>query len=159
MSLYLSALQDERFLVEFYVARPNDVWYIATNQCFWLQYHGHTPPTFGTMDAHLITPSYTSKARALRNHLVLVPLCCWVSLTHGDTHIHGPFKFAMVHSCKTHNCISQNAWDVLVAKFSMFVNKVPKFDLPTYSVHVNHGVHSIFHVMTAASHCNDLPPP
>jgi hypothetical protein len=64
MSLYPSALQDGSFLVEFYVAHPNDVWYNATNQCFWLQYHKHTALTFGTIDAHLITLSVTLEERA-----------------------------------------------------------------------------------------------
>ncbi len=38
MLLYPSALQDGRFLVEFYVAHPSDVRFNAINQCFWLQY-------------------------------------------------------------------------------------------------------------------------
>jgi hypothetical protein len=36
--LHPSALQDGRFLVEFYVSHPADGHYNATNQRFWLQY-------------------------------------------------------------------------------------------------------------------------
>jgi hypothetical protein len=157
MSLYPSALQDRCFLVEFYVAQPNDVWYNATNQCFWLQYRKYTTATFGTINAHLITPSNTLEEHALHHNLV--PIRCWVNLTHGDTFIHGPFEFAMVRACKTRDCIGQDDWNALVAKISMFVNKIPKFDLPTYSIHVDRGVHSVFHSMAAAPNCdNPLPP-
>jgi hypothetical protein len=121
---------------------PNDIWYNATNQRFWLQYREHTALTFGTMDARLIIPSDTYEERTLHNHLV--PVHCWVNLTHGDTYIHVPFKFAMVNGPKTHDCISQDAWDALIAKSSMYVNKVPKINLLMYSVHVDGGIHSIF---------------
>jgi hypothetical protein len=58
--MYPAALQDGWFMVEFYVAHPNDMQFNATNQRFWLQYHNHTTPTFGPIDAHLSTPSDTS---------------------------------------------------------------------------------------------------
>jgi hypothetical protein len=61
VALYPSYLQDNRFLVDFYLAHLSDVHYNAINQQFWLQYHGQTPAVFGTMDAHLITPSDTSE--------------------------------------------------------------------------------------------------
>ncbi len=61
----------------------------------------------------------------------------------------------MVRVCKTRDCIGKDDWNVLVAKSSIFVNKVPKFKLPTYSIHVDCGVHSVFHGMAAASHCDD----
>jgi hypothetical protein len=147
MSLYPSALQDVCFLVKFYVAHLNDVWYNATNQHFWLQYRKHTAPTFGTVYAHLITPSNTLEERALHHNLV--PIRCWVNLTHGNTYIHGPIEFATVRSRETRDHIAQDDWNALVAKSSMFVNKVPKFDLPTYSIHMDHSIHSIFHGMAA----------
>ncbi len=77
MSLYRSALQDGRFLVKFYVAHPNNVQFNAINQRFWLQYCDHAAPTFGSIDAHLITPSDTSEDRASRQNLV--PVRCWVN--------------------------------------------------------------------------------
>ncbi len=157
MLLYPSALQDGRFLVEFYVAHPNDVRFNAINQRFWLQYRNHAAPTFGSIDAHLITPSDTSEDRASCQNLV--PVRCWVNLTHDDTYIHGPFDFATVRGRKTRDRICLDDWNVLLAKSSMFVNKVPKLDLPSYSVHVDHGIHSTFPGMTAASHCDELVPP
>ncbi len=102
--MYPAALQGGQFMVEFYVAHPNDVQCNATNQWFWLQYCNHTAPTFGPIDAHLLTPSDTSKSQALCHHLV--PVCCWVNLTHGDTFIHGPFVFATVRRGKTRNRIN-----------------------------------------------------
>ena len=97
--LYPPCLQDGRFLVEFYMAHPTDACYNAINQRYWLQYRNHNSPTFGTMDAHLITPSDTSAERASCHHLVTVR--SWVNLTHGDTYIHGPFDFAVVRGRKT----------------------------------------------------------
>jgi hypothetical protein len=81
-----------------------------------------------------------------------------VNLTHGNTYIHGPFEFATVPGRKTRDRVDINDWNVLLAKSSMFVNKVPKLNLPSYSIHVDHGVHSIYAGMAAASHCDDLAP-
>ncbi len=125
-SLYPSALQDGCFLVEFYVAHPNDVRFNAINQRFWLKYRDHAAPTFGSINAHLITPSDTSEDRASRQNLV--PVRCWVNLTHNDTYIHGPFDFASVRGQKTRDRICLDDWNVILAKSSMFVNKVPKLD-------------------------------
>jgi hypothetical protein len=72
MLIYPSALQDGRYLVEFYVAHPNDVRFNAINQRFWLQYCNHAAPTFGSINAHLITPLDTSKDRASHQNLVPV---------------------------------------------------------------------------------------
>ena len=33
----------------------------------------------------------------------------------------------------------------------MFTNRIPRFDLPTYSMHVDRDVHTIFHGMITAS--------
>jgi hypothetical protein len=156
ISLYPFALQDGRFLVKFYVAHPNDVRLNATNEQFWLQYCNHTAPTFGTMDTHLITPSDTSEKRALYQHLV--PVRCWVNLTHSDIFIHGPFNFATIRGCKTRDRFDQDAWNGLSSKSSMFVKKVPHFDLPTYSIHLDRSVHSIFTGMATVSHHEPLPP-
>jgi hypothetical protein len=71
VALYPSCLQDGQFLVGFYMAHPSEVCYNAINQQFWLKYRNQTPAVFGTMDAHLITPSNKSKDRA-KGHL-LVP--------------------------------------------------------------------------------------
>ncbi len=120
ISLYPSCLQDGRFLVDFYTAHPSDVRFNAINQCFWLQYSDRNAPTFETMDAHLITPSDTSADCAARHHLV--PVRCWVNLTHGDTYLHGPFDFAVVRGRKTRDRIGQDCWDVLATKTLMFTN-------------------------------------
>jgi hypothetical protein len=140
--LYPLCLQDGRFLVKFYMAHPADARYNAINQQFWLQHRNCNAPMFGTMDAHLITQSNTLADHAAYNHLVTVR--CWVNLTHGNTYIHGPFDFAFVRGHKTCDCIGQDSWDVLASKTLMFTNRIPRFDLPTYSIRVNRGVHTIF---------------
>jgi hypothetical protein len=146
--LYPSALQDGGFLVEFYLMHPSDVWYNATNQQYWLQYSDCNGILNSHLDAHLITPSDTSEDRAARHNLH--PVCCWVNLTHGDTYIHGLFEFATIRGRKTHNRVDQQYWDVLAVKCSMFTNKLPCFDIPTYSIHVDRGVHTVFPWMLAA---------
>jgi hypothetical protein len=60
---------------------------------------------------------------------------------HSDTYIQGPFDFATVNGRKTRDRISQSDWDVLAMHSSMFHNPIPWFDLPSYSIHVNCGVH------------------
>jgi hypothetical protein len=138
VSLYPSCLHNGCFLVKFYMAHSAGACYNAINQLFWLQYCDCNAPTFGTMDAHLITPSDTSADCAAHHHLVTVII--WVNLTHGDTYLHGPFDFAVVHGRRTCYCIGQDSWDALATKTSMFTNRIPHFDLPIYSIYVDHGV-------------------
>jgi hypothetical protein len=64
----------------------------------------------------------------------------------------------MDHGRKAQDCIDQDAWNALSSKFSMFVDKVPHFDLLMYSIHLDHGVHSIFTGMATVSHHKPLPP-
>ena len=123
--------------------------YNATNQRYWLQYSERDGIISGHLNAHLITPSDTSEDRALRLHLR--PVRCWVNLTHGDTYVHGPFEFAYVRGRKTRDRIDQPTWDALAAKSSMFSNPVPRCDLPTYSIHVDRGIHTVIPRMRAAA--------
>jgi hypothetical protein len=95
-----------------------------------------------------------SEERAARHHLL--PICCWVNLTHVNTFIHGPFDFATVNGRKTWDRVGQEAWDTLTAKTLMFCNLILCFDLPLYSIHVDRGVHTT-HWMIAAG--RDLQPP
>jgi hypothetical protein len=154
--LYPSALQDGLFLVEFYIPHPQDVRHNAINQQFWLQYCEANSTSNGHLDAHLITPSDTSEDRALRLHLH--PVRCWTNLTHGDTYIHGLFNFATVQGRKTCNYIDQDCWDALATKSYMFSNKLPSFVIPTYFIHLDRGIHSIFPGMEAAAVDNSQPP-
>jgi hypothetical protein len=158
MSLYPSCLQDGRFLVEFYISHPADLQYNAVNTCFWLQYHLvaelKSPPS--TTDIHLIRPSDSSEDYAIRHKLL--PFCKWVNLTHQDTFIHGPFEFAMVNHQKTCDRISQHDWDILKAHCKMFHNPLPRFDVPSYSIHVNRGAHVTFHSDTNACQLMILAP-
>ncbi len=115
------------------------------NQCYWLQYHGldkvATPsPSTGV---HLIRPSDTSDSYA--NHHKLVPFRKWLNISHLDTFIHEPFDFALIRGRKSRDRISQEDWDILGRHAFMFHNPLPKFDVPTYSIHVNCGAHVMYH--------------
>ena len=50
------------------------------------------------------------------------------------------------------------SWDVLATTFHMLSTWIPRFNLPTHSIPVDHGVHTIFSGMIAAAH-DDLQPP
>jgi len=145
MSLYPSCTQDGRYLFEFYICHPSDWHCNAINQRYWLQYHGlddvATPGP--STDAHLIRPSDTSDSYA--NCHKLVPFRKWLNISHLDTFIHGPFDFASIRGRKSCDRISQDDWDILGRHTSMFNNPLPKFDVPTYSIHVDRGAHVTYH--------------
>jgi hypothetical protein len=106
-----SCLQDGCFLVEFYTLHHEDVWFNATNQRYWLQYHSIgaiTTPTSSTT-SHLTWPSNMSEALATKQKLV--PFCSWLNLTHSDTFLHVTFDFATVNGHNTHDCIVENDWE------------------------------------------------
>jgi hypothetical protein len=139
-----SCLQDSHFLVEFYTLHYSDVRYNATHQRYWLQYHTFSDITTLTSSTltHLIHPSDMSDAYAAQ--CKLVPFHRWLNLTHSDTYIHGPFDFVAVNGRKTRDRISQSDWDVLATHSSMFHIPIPQFNLSSYSIHVDRGVHSAY---------------
>jgi hypothetical protein len=92
------------------------------------------------MNAHLITPSNTSKDRAKRH--LLVQNHGWANLTHSDTYIHGPFEFAIAQGRKTHDKIGQKDWDALARSNN----------IPTYSIHVDRDIHMIIPNAIIISH-------
>jgi hypothetical protein len=67
--------------------------------------------------------------------------------------IHGPFEFATVHGRKTRDRVSQDDWDILQRHSSMFQNPLPRFDVPTYSIHIDRGAHVSYH---DENHCDNL---
>ena len=162
VDLHPSCLQDGKFLVEFYIAHTSDVRYNGINQRYWLQYHpteGIIAPSSST-DTHLIRPSDTSELYAKRHKLT--PFRLWVNLTHESTYIHGPFDFARVRNIKSRDRIDAADWKILHSHRSMYQNEPPKLDLPTYSIHVDRGVHVSLHNEThvaqlrAAAHISQV---
>jgi hypothetical protein len=153
MSLYPSCMLDSRFLFEFDICHPSDWRCNAVNQRYLIQYHGQNDimcPNLSS-ETHLIRPSDTLVDYALCHKLL--PFKKWLNITHSDTFIHSPFEFATVRRQKTCDRISQDDWNVLLWHVSMFQNSIPSFDVPTYSIHVDHGAHVSYHDQT---HCNIL---
>jgi hypothetical protein len=150
MSLYSSCLVDGRYLVDFYLPHPSDFRFNAINKRFWLQYHSHDDILGPTTSAytHYIRPSNTSEAYA--NRQKLLPYCKYVNLTHSDTYIHGPFDFATINLQKSRDRIPQGAWDILKSNTPMFHNPIPRFDVPTNSIHVDRDAHTSSHCATHA---------
>jgi hypothetical protein len=80
--------------------------------------------------------------------------------------IHGPFDFASINGRKTQDCISQSDWDILNTHCNMFHTPLPRFDVPSYFIHIDHGVHVSFHAAAIANQplilgtlCVDTPVP
>jgi hypothetical protein len=153
MSLYPSCTLDGRFLFGFYICHPSNWHYNALNQGYWLQYHGREDlacPDLST-DTHLVRLSDTSDDYTARHKLR--PFRKWLNITHLDTFIHGPFEFATVHGQKTRDSVSQDDWDILQCHTSMFQNSLPRFDVPTYSIHMDRSAHVSYH---DEAHCDNL---
>ena len=144
MAMRPTCLTDGRYLVDFYIRHTSDVRFNATNQRYWLQYHKEhdiVTPSLSS-DTHLIRPSDTSARLASRHNLI--PFRQWITLTHESTFIHGPFEFAKINGRKSRDRVAQVDWNVLHAHKDIFLNEPPSLDLPSYSVHVDRGVHVAF---------------
>ncbi len=145
VSLYSSFLMDGRYLVDFYLPHPSDFHYNAINKQFWIQYHSHEDIVGPTSSAytHYIPPSETSETYNHQHHLLTYHK--FLNLTQSDTFILGPFNFATIHGCKSCDRIPQSTWDVLKSQSDVFHNPLPCFDVPTYSIHVDQGMHTSCH--------------
>jgi hypothetical protein len=143
-SLYPSCLKDGKYIVDFYTSHPSDSWLNAINQRFWLCYHSQEDlmGLYLSCNTHLIRPSNTSEASALRHKLL--PFRQYANLTHSDTYIHGPFDFATIHGCKSCDRVSNANWTTLQSHMGMFHNSIPLVKVATYSVHIDACSHIIF---------------
>jgi hypothetical protein len=50
-----------------------------------------------------------------------------------------------VHNCKTRDWVRKKDWQVLASFSHQFQNPLPSFDVPTYLVHLDNGVHVVFY--------------
>jgi hypothetical protein len=144
ISLHPACLQDGKFLVEFFIPHNDDVRYDAINKRYWLQYHtidDVESPT-SSSHTHLLRPSDTSEQYAKRKGLF--PFRQWVNLTHESVFVHGPFEFATINGRRSQDRISIDDWTILSQNSSLYSNPPPKLSLPTYTIHINRGIHSIF---------------
>jgi hypothetical protein len=145
MALYPLCMLEGRFLFEFYIWHPADWHYNAVNQQYWLQLHNPDNITscHSSSNNHLVCPSETSESYSSRHKLLF--FIKWLSTSHLDTYIHGPFEFPTICSQKTLDHISQGDWNALSKHQSMFSNPLPWFDVPTYSIHIDRRAHVTFH--------------
>jgi hypothetical protein len=93
-------------------------------------------------DTHLIKPSNTSEAYALRHKLF--PFQQYVNLTHLDTYIHGPFDFATIHGRKSCDRVDSADWTILRSHTEMFHNSIPLVEVATYTVHIDACAYTTF---------------
>ena len=143
MQAHPQALQDGRFLVEFYTCHPKDKRFNAINQRYWLEYHPVLEVAYPGRDkcTHMIRPAPESveyaKAQGLK------PFSQWVRLTNADTYICGPFEFATINGRRTRDRVSGEHWKLLREFGHLFTNETPCLDLPDYSIHCGQ-YHSTF---------------
>ena len=80
-----AALQDGRFLAQFYTCHPADKRYNAINQRYWLEYHPkfEVANPYCNKHTHMIRPSSQSEAYAKAEGLA--PFSLWVRLANADT--------------------------------------------------------------------------
>ena len=95
------------------------------------------------MESHLLQPSNSSESYVCHHNLL--PYCSYIYLTHAKTYIYGPFNFATINRHKSRNRVCRAHWDTLKMPCNMFNNPIPQFDIPSYSVHVDHGAHTVYH--------------
>ncbi len=145
MSLYPLCTLDGWFLFKFYICHQADWRYNAINQRYWLQLHStrDLASLCSTTDTHLVHPTDTSDSYIACHKLM--PFRKWLNICHLDTYIHRPFNFASVRGRKTRDRVAQSDWDIRHQNSLMFNNPAPRFDVPTYLVHCNHGAHMTFH--------------
>ena len=137
------ALQDGRFLVDFYACHHKDKRFNAINQRYWLEYHPVLEVAYPGRDkcTHMIRPTSESE-----NYAKAQGLRCfsqWVRLTNADTYICGPFEFATINGRKTRDRVAEGHWRVLKKFGHLFTNETPCLDLPDYSIHCGQ-FHSTF---------------
>ena len=137
-----AAVQDGRFLAQFYTCHPADKRYNAINQRYWLEYHPRYELASPARNkhTHLIRPSADSARYAIAEGLQ--PFSLWIRLTNHDTYISGPFDFADVNGRRTRDRVPEAQWRLL-SKYPGLANEVPSLDLPSYSVHYGQ-FHTVF---------------
>ncbi len=96
-------------------------------------------PLIHTLFVHLIRPT------TMLDATTFCLFWKWLIIIHLDTYIHNPFKFASVCGRKMGDRISQKDWNILQQHVSMFQNSMPKFDVPTFLIHVDRGAHVTYH--------------
>ena len=131
--------------VDFYISYPSSSCYNAINKRFWLQYYSQDDIMANSTSAntHLIRPSDSSETYASRHKLLHFRK--YINLTHSDTFIHGPFDFSTINNRKSWDIICQSDWDILKFHCDLYHNSLPRFDVSTYSVHIDAGAHTTFY--------------
>ena len=136
LALNPQAFHDGRFLVDFYICHPQDKFFNAVNQRYWLEYHPQSSVESSPRElAHLIRPSSSSSQYARAEGLR--PFRQWVRLIHADTYITGPFNFASIGGRQSPDRVPLDEWKALHEHSSLFSNATPSLELPDYSVHLS----------------------
>ena len=140
-----AALQDGRFLCQFYACHPADKRYNAINQRYWLEYHPKFEVANPYRNRHTNTIRPSSQSESYADAEGLAPFTQWLRMTNADTYIAGPFDFAEINGRKSRDRVPEDKWKLLSKFEHMFNNEVPSISLPDYSVHFGQ-FHTIYDV-------------
>ncbi len=151
MSSYPLCLTNGRYLVNFYICHPADSCCNAINQHYWLHCHhaNDMNQPMSLTESHLLRPSNNSKSYGCCHNLL--PYRSYINITHTNTHISGLFDFATIHRRKSRDRVCQAQWDTMKLYCNMFNNPIPRFGIPSHSVHVDRGAHTIYHCTDQAN--------
>ena len=145
INAHSAALQDGRFLAQFYTCHPADKRYNAVNQRYLLEYHPNYEVANPYRNKHTRMICPTSQSKSYAKPEGLKRFTQWVRLTNSDTYITGPFDFAEINGTKIRVRVPQDQWRILTKFDYMFSNEVPSLSLPEYAVHFGqfHTVYSV----------------
>ena len=89
---------DGKFLVEYYVAHPDDSNYGAINKRYWKEYHAKLGRYQLHEKYHIIKPTISEEKYCLGKSLI--PYETWSYIGRENIFIHGPFNFATLNGRK-----------------------------------------------------------
>ena len=131
-----SCLQDGRFLIDFYIAHPNDKKLPPEDTRYWLEYHERINTKTIGVDYHIIQPSELLTEQALNKGLVTYRE--WFDFSNISNILHGPFNFASRNNKKTRDRISTLDWNLLQSQHTSYDNSPPVLSSSTATIlHLN----------------------
>ena len=113
----------------------------------------HTVPAYPIYEICLLLSTsllwvFQPSAHYAQDSDKLLPFRKFINLTHSDTFIHGPFDFSTINNRKSRDIFCQSDWDILKSHCDLYHNPLPRFHVPTYSVHVDAGAVPLLYRVT-----------
>ena len=131
---------DGKFLVEYYVAHPDDSKYGAINKRYWKEYHAKLGSYQLHKKYHIIKPTICEEKYCVEKSLI--PYETWSYIGQENIFIHSPFDFATLNGRKTKDRISEFDWKKLIQSKDEYHNHPPVLTAPRVSLHIDTPIYS-----------------